>query len=328
MNQETIKQAKLGSFVLVGLILFITVLALVGRQQNVFERTFRLQVRVSNVQGLQKGSNVWFSGVKIGIVKDVVIESTQSVLLELKVGRTLQSFIKKDASAKIGSDGLLGNKIVIISGGTEEAAAVEDGDMIDASQGGINTDELMATFQVTNDNLAAITSDLKTIFADIQGGKGSLGGILQDSVMYGDLKATIASATAASRNTAKATQGLTQLVGRVNAGEGMVGAILNDSSYEGRVDRALIDVSKTADEAAKTAEQLNKLTKDLQVIMAGLDDPNAPMGMMLKDSVFANNLQESMMNLKNSSDELDKTLEAARESFLMRKRIFKKNKPE
>lgn len=327
MNQETIKQTKLGIFVLVGLVLFIIVLALIGRQQNIFERTFKLQVRVTNVEGLQKGSNVWFSGVKIGIVQDVIIESTESVLLELKVGRKLQSFIKKDATAKIGSDGLLGNKIVVISGGTEGSPSVEENDLIGASEG-MNTDDLMATLSVTNENLAAITTDVKSMLKDIQGGKGSLGGLIQDSLIYRDLKASIASAVSASRNTARATEGLTQIVSKVNAGEGMVGSLLNDTSYEARLDRTLVDVGKTAEEAAKTAEQLSRVSQDLQSIMTALEDPNAPAGMLLKDSTFAQTLQESMENLKNSSAELDRTLEAAQESFFLRKRLFKKNKEE
>ena len=327
MTQERAKQVKLGTFVLVGVILFIIVLALVGRQQNVFERTFRLQARFSNVEGLQKGSNVWFSGVKIGIVQDVIIESTESVLLELKVGRDLQTFIKKDAKAKIGSDGLLGNKIVIISGGSESAASVVPDDMLESEQG-LDTDALMATAKTASENLNSITADLKVILGRIEGGQGSLGSIIQDTVMYRDLKASLASAASASRNTASATRELSQLVSNIKDGEGMVGAILTDTTYENRVSGALADVEKTAQEAAQTAEKLSAMSNDLKALMAKLDNPDAPVGKLLADTTFANTLEESMINLRNSSDELDKTLEAARESFFFRKRILRKNKEE
>ena len=325
MDQQTVKNVKLGGFVLVGIILFIIVLALIGRQNNVFERTFELNAQFSNVEGLQKGSNVWFSGVKIGIVKDVLIESTENVKLRLKISRDYQSFIKKDARAKIGSDGLLGNKIVVISGGTEAAEGVQPGDLL-TSETGLNTDDLLATFKVTNDNLAKITDDVSTILTGIRAGEGSIGGLIQDSVIYQDLRASITSAVSASRNSARITQDLSKLVSDVNKGEGMVGALLKDPSYEKRVDKTLVDIEKTAQEAAETSAKLNEMSAEIKTLMAKMDDPNAPVGKLLNDSAFADVLEESMINLKESSSELDKTLEAARESFLFRRRIFKKNK--
>jgi phospholipid/cholesterol/gamma-HCH transport system substrate-binding protein len=325
MEQESTKYTKLGIFVLIGIIFFIFILALIGRQNNVFESTFRVYARFSNIEGLQKGSNIWFSGVKIGVVKDVVIESTNSVQLELKLSDDYQPFIKKDAKAKIGSDGLLGNKIVVISGGSEEAAAIVEGDVLEAETG-LNTDDLLATFKVTNDNLAKITDDVSVILADIRQGKGSVGSLIKDSVIYQDLKASMNSANLATRNSARITQDLSKLVNDINQGEGMVGALLKDTAYENRIDRTLIDIEKTADEAAVTSAKLNEMSAELKSLMTKLDDPNAPVGKLLNDSTFATTLEESMTNLKESSSELDKTLEKAQESFLLRRRIFRRNK--
>ncbi|MCB0852805.1 MAG: MCE family protein, partial [Bacteroidetes bacterium] len=238
MEQESTKYTKLGIFVLIGIIFFIFILALIGRQNNVFESNFRIYARFSNIEGLQKGSNVWFSGVKIGVVKDVVIESTDAVKLELKLSDDLQRFIKKDATAKIGSDGLLGNKIVVISGGTEEASPVAEGDMLEASSG-LNTDDLLATFKITNDNLAKITDDVSVMLTDIRQGKGSVGSLINDSLIYKDLKASMNSANLATRNSARIAQDLSKLVNGINQGEGMVGAILKDTSYKNLIDHTL-----------------------------------------------------------------------------------------
>ncbi|MEL6676517.1 MAG: MlaD family protein [Bacteroidota bacterium] len=327
MNQETSKQIKLGAFVLAGIILFIVVLVLIGREQNLFERTFDVYCEFENVEGLQKGSNVWFSGVKVGTVQSVEIQGPGVVRLDMSLTNASQPFLKKDATASVGSDGFIGNKIVILEGGSPEASSLAEGDKV-TSKAAQSTDDLIATFSVTNENLSKITEDIKGITAAIRSGDGSLGSLIQDSALYQSLNSSVYSAKLATRNTAKATEELSRLVADINQGEGMVGAVLRDTSYEGRLDRTLLGVEKTADDAAAAVAQLSQMSESLKAIVAGLDDPNSPVGVMLSDSTFARNLQESMNNLRVSSDELDRTLEAAQESFLMRKRIFRKNKEE
>lgn len=325
MDNERTKLIKLGSFVVVGVIFFIFILYLIGRQQNLFDKTFRVQTVFENVDGLQKGSSVWFAGVKIGTVKSIDIESSTAVKLTMNITSDNKQFIKKDAVASIGSDGFIGNKLVIISGGSSAAEVIDNMGML-KSESGTGLDDLMATFQVTNDNLQAITTDFKGITNGIASGKGTVGGLFKDSTMYAQIQASIREARLASLNTKNATKGLSDMMANINAGKGMAGALLNSPEYEKRLNESVQSAQATIQNAAGTMKRVDQITQDLNVLVKDLNNPDSPLGVLMQDSVFARNLQETMRNLEGSTDELDETLKDVQKSFLMRERIFRKNK--
>ena len=116
-KKEVAHQVKLGAFVLVGLCLFLAAVFLIGSENNVFSRTFTVSAVFRNVEGLKPGDNVWLSGVKIGTVSDVKIISEGKVVVDLALKENQNKFIQSDAVASIGSDGLVGSKIVVIRPG-------------------------------------------------------------------------------------------------------------------------------------------------------------------------------------------------------------------
>src|SRR6478736_5924292 len=119
METQEIKQnVLLGAFVLGGMILLLSAIFYLGQQNSIFNKTFEVSAVFKNVEGLKEGDNVWLSGVKIGTVKKVSITDEGRVVVSLSLKEKQNEFIKKDATANIGSDGLVGNKIVIIRPGT------------------------------------------------------------------------------------------------------------------------------------------------------------------------------------------------------------------
>ena len=111
---EVQNNIKLGIFVLAGIVLFLAAVFLIGSENNIFNKTFTAHAIFKNVEGLKEGDNVWLSGVKIGTVKEVRIVKEGRVIVSLSLKENQNKFIKKDATAFIGSDGLVGNKIVVI----------------------------------------------------------------------------------------------------------------------------------------------------------------------------------------------------------------------
>ena len=117
-SQDIKKSIKLGGFVLGGVLIFLTALFYLGKESNLFNKTFTVSAIFKNVEGLKEGDNVWLSGVKIGMVKQVQIVSEGQVIVVLTLKDKQNEFIRKDATAFVGSDGLLGNKIVVIGPGS------------------------------------------------------------------------------------------------------------------------------------------------------------------------------------------------------------------
>src|ERR1700686_1656405 len=117
MNKKSGFTWKLGIFVLSGLVLFVFTIYLIGRQKYFFGSTFHLQAQFKTVSGLKVGNNVRFSGINVGTVDQIELITDTSVMVNLVIRKKYQEFIKTDAKAGIGSDGLMGDKVLTISPG-------------------------------------------------------------------------------------------------------------------------------------------------------------------------------------------------------------------
>src|SRR3970040_63675 len=115
MKINTINKMKLGIFISLGITVFIAAIYFIGEKQQLFRSTFRLSGVFADVAGLQAGNNVRLSGINVGTIENIVMISDTSVRVEILVDESIRKFIKKDAIAIIGSEGLMGNKILIIN---------------------------------------------------------------------------------------------------------------------------------------------------------------------------------------------------------------------
>ena len=182
MRRERSKKhtLKLGLFVAVGTVLFIIAIYMLGKQKNLFGTTFTVSCGVKDVSGLMIGNNVRFSGINVGTVDDIVIMSDTLVRIDMVIQNDVRKFIKKDSKAVIGTEGLMGNKLVSILPGSPGSPTIENGDVI-ASAKPIDINEIMTSLQKTGDNIEHITTDLATVMHKVSHGEGTVGKILTDS---------------------------------------------------------------------------------------------------------------------------------------------------
>jgi phospholipid/cholesterol/gamma-HCH transport system substrate-binding protein len=169
---------KLGIFVTVGTLLFIIAIYMLGKQKNIFGTTFTLSCGVSDVSGLMIGNNVRFSGINVGTVDDIVIMNDTLVRIDMVIQNDVRKFIKKDSKAVIGSEGLMGNKLVNILPGSPGSEIVENGDVI-VSARPIDINQILTSLQRTGEN---ITTDLAEVMHKVSHGQGTVGKILTDSM--------------------------------------------------------------------------------------------------------------------------------------------------
>ncbi|MBL0096546.1 MAG: MCE family protein [Bacteroidetes bacterium] len=125
--EKASSKIKLGIFVLTGTILLIISLYLIGTKQNLFNKTFSVYVKFHNVGGLIAGNNVRFAGIAIGTVKDVEIVNDTIVLVEMVIRQDAMRFIRKASMAEIGSDGLMGNRLINLSTPNPNSPFIEPG---------------------------------------------------------------------------------------------------------------------------------------------------------------------------------------------------------
>src|ERR1700749_4296283 len=115
MDTKENKQAILvGAFLLIGLVVFLVGVFFLGGQQKTFSKNFHVNTVFDDVQGLKKGNNVWFSGVKVGTISDIRCSDSAMVKVRMNIDQAVQQYIHRNANARISSDGLIGNKIIVI----------------------------------------------------------------------------------------------------------------------------------------------------------------------------------------------------------------------
>ena len=190
MEKKTGNQIKLGVFVSVTLVLFIVGIYFIGQRQKLFSSTFHVSGIFTDISGLQVGNNVRFSGINVGIIEGIEQISDSTVRVDMQIVENTRKFIKKNAIAIIGSDGLMGSKIIVIVPGIVGQQQLSDDDVIGTARQ-VSMDEIMHKLKVTSDNAALITGDLAVVMKSVREGKGTIGMLLMDSAFADNVDAAM-----------------------------------------------------------------------------------------------------------------------------------------
>ena len=190
MQKQSINKIKLGIFVTIGVSLLLAGVYFIGETKKLFSSTFRVSAVFKDVNGLQVGNNVRFAGINVGTIEGIEIITDTNVKVDMIVDVNTQEFIKKDAKAIIGSDGLMGNKIMNITPGNNGTAHIENNDVIGTTIP-VSFDDMLLKLKTTVDNASSITGDLGAVIRNIRRGKGTIGKLLMDSVFAENLDKTI-----------------------------------------------------------------------------------------------------------------------------------------
>jgi phospholipid/cholesterol/gamma-HCH transport system substrate-binding protein len=309
-NKRTI---IVGLFVFLGIIFLITGILMVGNVHDTFKRKMKVVVLFDDVNGLQTGNNIWFSGVKIGTVNALHFYGKSQVEVTMKIEEKAQQYIRKDAKVKISTDGLIGNKILVIYGGSAKSDAVEEGDTL-AIEKTFSSEDVLNTLQENNKNLLAITNDFKTISHKIAGGDGTIGKLLNDNSVY----THIDEATLSLQNASIKAQQLAGSLVKFSEGLNKKGTLANELTTDTIVFNSI----------KASVSQLQKITDTATVLMTNLKDASSnsksSVGVLLHDEEAGANLKLTLKNLASGSKKLDEDLEAAQHNIFLKG--FFKNK--
>jgi phospholipid/cholesterol/gamma-HCH transport system substrate-binding protein len=319
MKNTTSSNVQLGIFVMIGLAFLLFTLYLIGSNQNLFDQTFEVKATFYNVNGLMKGNNVRFSGIDVGTIKKVEIISDTTVKVTMVIKNNIHPFIKKNSVATVGTDGLMGNKLVNISntsGGSSDI--VEEGDMLTSIKP-VETDEMLRTLDLTNQNLYLITTDLKRITQKLKS-SNSLWSLLMDTSVAQNVKLSISNIRATTNNTATFSRDLNFLIQDIKNGKGVAGVLLNDTASTIRLQTSIQQLQQATTKAVE-------LTSDIRIVTEQLKKGQGATGVLISDTAFAKDLKKSMKNIEFGTDRFNENMEAMKHNFLFRG-YFKKQEKE
>jgi phospholipid/cholesterol/gamma-HCH transport system substrate-binding protein len=316
MNESSNKRAVVvGVFIIIGLAFLTAGVLVIGNLHETFSRKIRVVTILDDVSGLQTGNNIWFSGVKIGTVKHLEFFDKSSVKVVMKIDRTVRPYIRKDAKVKISTDGLIGNKIIVIYGGTSEAGEVGDGDTLGVEET-LSTENMMNTLQESNKNLLDITNDIKAVTKKLAAGESSAGKILDNDSLYQKIDQAASSLKRAGKNAERMIGSLAEFSAKLNRKGTFINDLVTDTSTYKTVRNSAKSLQQASDSASALVTQIRQSTAGVK----------SPAGVLLNDEASATHLKSILGNLDNSSRKLDEDLEGLQHSFLLRKYFRKKNK--
>ena len=183
-------KVRLGLFVAGGLALFVLAIFIIGKQKNLFNPVYKLTTTFYNVSGLQVGNNIRFSGIVIGTVDNIGIINDSTVRVDMLIRKEIKQFIKSDSEVAIGSEGLIGDRLLVISQGSFDAPLAREGEQLESVEP-VETDAIMQSISVTAVNAEIITQQLAEIMTKINSGDGTLGRLIQDTTIARNIDQTI-----------------------------------------------------------------------------------------------------------------------------------------
>ena len=309
MEKTTSQKIRLGLFVIIGLMIFILAVYFIGDKQKMFGKTNHLEAIFNNVNGLQLGNNVRYSGISVGTVRGIEMINDTTIRVDMIIDKTIFTHIKKNAIATIGSDGLVGNMIINIIPGIGEETSVQPGDEI-RSRNRVSTDDIFNTLSKTNKNAATLTANLLKITDKMMDGKGTMGSLINDTLMARDLKETMRYLKLTGKGASETVLKLNQLIESLDSKDNVIG-VIKDSAVAHKIKNMVTNLDQSSVGIDKAITNLNATIKNIK-------DGKGAINYLSNDPKLVRNIDSTMTNINQASFRLNENLEALKHNFLFR----------
>ncbi|MFN8302299.1 MAG: MlaD family protein [Saprospiraceae bacterium] len=321
MKNQGLNTVKLGIFVLAGLILLIVALYALGKNRNLFGSQFELKTRFRDVNGLLIGNNVRFSGIDVGSVRTITILNDTTVEVVMNLDRKMKNFIRINAIASLGTDGLIGNRVINIAPADASAPFVNGGELL-PSRGEVNTQQMLQTLSRTNESVAVIAQELLVTVQRINN-SAQLTRLLDDESLGNNLRASLVNLNRATANAALLMEHANATLDLASEGRGTLATLLTDTSLTAELRRTVTQLQAVENGA-------RQLAGDLDAMVTNVDHDyrqgGGPVGALLRDSLMTQRLDNTLDNVEKGTAAFNENMEALKHNFLFRGYFKKQEK--
>ena len=298
---------RLGLFVAAGLGCLLVTLYLVGQRRNLFSKSLAVRADFRNVSGLLTGNNVRLGGITVGTVKKIRILNDTTVRVLMNLNQDVRPYVRKNAVAMIGTDGLVGNTIINLNPGPGPAGPpVDPGDALQ-TRTPVGIDAMLSTLDVSNKNLVGITRDLQQITGKLNNSK-ALWQLLNDETLATSVHQSLRNVGVTTTQLRDASHDVQALTRGVRQGRGPIGYLLTDEAFAGQLGHAASKLAGTSDSLAATFAGLQRQ------VQSG----TGPLHTMLSDTTISGQLRQSVQNVAQGTQKLNQSMEALQHNFLLR----------
>jgi len=297
---------------------------------------YPLRTVFDNIAGLKEGAPVRVAGLEVGSVEELRFTAgSDRVEVIMKVRKEMQPRITTTSVASLGSVSLLGESAVDITSSSKGMPIPADGEVPSGKAAGSLTD--VAT------QASAGIDELTGLIKDVRAGKGTLGKLVVDDAIAGEIQTLLASlddvakrvgngrgSVARLLNDPAAAQALEgslknvqEITARIQRGEGSLGKLMADDQFANsltgattNLDTFMTRLNKGEGSLGQLAtnrqlfDRLNANLGSLEKVMSGLEQGNGTAGMVLKDKQLYENMNATMVDFRATLQDARKLLTA------------------
>lgn len=321
-----------GILVVVAIVLFGAGLFLIGNEHKAFRRHTDFVTEFANVDGIAKGSKVRVNGMDGGQVQEVIIPSTPKDKFRLKmtIEDRLRGLIRDNSVVSVETDGLVGDKFLLIGGGSAGSPEAGPGTILPSKE----PFSMSKMLDQANGLLTQVSGTVTQVDRTIT----QVNGTITD--VQGRLDGTLNAASATLHNT-------NRIVTDIRHGKGSAGVLLEDQATAANVKQAMLNAREATVNLSAASAQVNGILGEMQQrqLVAKVDDTlkntksatqqldeasrqvNATLKSALAPDQYGQgagtNLQQSLTNINVASGNLADDTEALKQEFFFRG-FFKK----
>ena len=311
MKSNSGQNLKLGILIVAGLTIFTLGVYFIGNKQNLFGDSIMLSSVFKNVNGLQLGNNVRYSGVNVGTVKNIKFLNDTAICVDMLIDRESGNLIKHSSLATINSDGLVGSMVLNILPNSEVSSrTIKEGDTLE-SLSQVATADMLNTLNQTNENAALLTADLLKITNSINAGEGVLGDLLKNETLAQNIQESAANLNETTNSAREGLNKLNRILNAVDYENSVAGLLLSDSTAQ-KSFSSIIEDLKT------TSSQIKEISANLGEFSNSLNSEKGALNYVVKDTSFVNHLDESMQNIEEATFRFNQNMEALKHNILFR----------
>ena len=186
---------RLGVFIVAALLIFGAGVFWIGKNQMLFRSRYRLNAEFKTVAGLAGGAEVRVAGIQKGTVRriDLPQRPDQKARVEMELDSETRKVVRKDSTAAIHTEGLMGDEYIEISPGANDAPEVKDNDTLQGAPP-IEISDLIRKANGILDqaggamkNVSQTAGNLGSITSKINNGAGTVGALVNDKQIYNNV---------------------------------------------------------------------------------------------------------------------------------------------
>jgi phospholipid/cholesterol/gamma-HCH transport system substrate-binding protein len=292
------KKIRLGFFILLGTLIFVSFFYLIGRSSQLFSKSVMLHTTFPSVNGLRAGDHVRFSGIIVGTISELEITTDTSVVVDMSVDRKMLKFIRKDSKVEIKPEALIGDKMIVIYSGTEDFDHVSEGDYLEPV-GSVHLEDVVHQISQELKRTEIIIQNLDDITGKVNNGEGNIGRLLNDSSIAIKMDKSLDNFEALTNNLKQFTQ-------QLNNPQSDLGKLMNEDQLTTQLDSILGKVDSMAEHLFSASRDLDNTTSQLSLAAEAVNSGGGFVNKILYDSAFADTIGITIENLNQTLMDMDR----------------------